>query len=656
MFQLTNDDEPNKNEEVSNTEYTSSMPNIENSPTPQRSFNTFDLKNMPVSTKKKKLSTKTKIILFLVTFAVLSIGITIGAIFYINTTNDNNVDGNVPKPEFSNPTENSNQPDDGLGIKLLTETYDENDLRIVEVKDNKGSRTPLNEWDTNTGKINISYIQIAGLRNGAIQSSINDEIKSLVYSLVTDEDLNNSNIDQVTISAYYTANFGNVLSVTITKNTVFIDNSANKNNTVHYQDYYLNYNLTNGNHLKFTDLFTNSSLRNALSQAVYDDVLNNYLYNDNSFDPNTGIIDASKIDLSMVEDETYILVNKIMDNLDKIKFYFSPSFISCEIDGEEIILSMQKIYKQIAIYNRFKTNTSIFDGSYSGNKSIFVLSTRYLHEDTAFACYENVGNNLRIEVCVDGTTENKVLQDYSNTIIQHVKEEIANVKKLSSSNTNKGYLYTAYFSVTAIPDNELTQLNIDNSLVQIYGQSHFYTMSFDYYNDTVLPAVADCWRADVPFAIRTFDDEMLGLSDEIRKNIEIKSNEIREENLLDINTGKTKEQLLGEYYLNEQITALKTIQSGSITFTSNSELNSIEKKIDSIKSTYKLSDEDIAEAVKLLAETRLKVKEALEKPAPEPEPTPEPTPEPEPTPDPDESELSNNTSNSILDNTVDNTT
>ena len=32
MFQLTNDDEPNKNEEVSNTEYTSSMPNIENSP------------------------------------------------------------------------------------------------------------------------------------------------------------------------------------------------------------------------------------------------------------------------------------------------------------------------------------------------------------------------------------------------------------------------------------------------------------------------------------------------------------------------------------------------------------------------------------------------------------------------------------------------
>ena len=44
-----------------------------------------------------------------------------------------------------------------------------------------------------------------------------DEIKNKVYSMYTNEELNNADIDSISIYTYVDANYGNVLSVSIRK-------------------------------------------------------------------------------------------------------------------------------------------------------------------------------------------------------------------------------------------------------------------------------------------------------------------------------------------------------------------------------------------------------------------------------------------------------
>ena len=533
----------------------------------------------------KKIKTSTKLIIFLVIFLIVSIGITIGAILHTNskTTSSNIQDEPV---EIL---------DDGFRIKSLTEQYDENDLKIIDISDKKGTRTPKYDWDTNTGKINIEYIQIDGLKNTSIENKINNEIKNLVYSLYDNSELDDSKIDYIGIYAYYAANFGNTLSLNISKSIYYKDDDAEFNST----NYTLNYNLTTGNKIKFIDLFTNSSLKNALIQSIYDDVVSNYTY----IDSPDGTIDMSKADLSTVEEETYILLNKLMNNLDNITFYYTPSYIY--IYDYELSITMSNIYSNIAIYNRFKTTESIFDGTYEGNKNMFVFSKRNSYEDIQYSKYEDIYDNFRVEVSIEMDNDlllNPIAKEKLTEIINKVENEISTIKKEAKDNAKKAFVYTAYFSLYSGNSFQLTNLGITNDILNTYGHSNVYRMTAEYYNTVFSLKIASFYNNPEPveyWPVFEFYEE--------DSNVTIET--ISESNEdIDLYTNKSPDQLLGEYYITEQKSFLieiqKSLNNGTYNRILENELTVIYNNIISIQKKYNLENSYIKEILDLIDEIR----------------------------------------------------
>lgn len=538
---------------------------------------------------KKKMKSSTKIIIFLIVFAVICVGVTIAAILLTNQSTSS-----------TSPSQSTQIANDGLGITSLTEQYDENNLKIIDVSDKKGNRTPAYLWDDNINKINIDYIKIDGLKNEEIENKINKEIMVLVYSLYSDSELNDSEIDYIQIHASCEANFGNTLSVYVGKSTFYTDEEAE----IVSENYYLNYDLTTGNKLKFTDLFTNSSLKSVLIQSIYDNVVSNYTY---FSEDDEWTIDMSKADLSTVEEETYIILNKLMNNLDNTKFYYTPSYIY--VDDYELSISMANIYSNIAIYNRFKTTESIFDGSYEGNKNMFVFSKRYSYVDTQYSKYEDIYDNLRVEALIEMDKDllyNSLAKEKLNEVINKIESEISTIKKEAKNNPKKAYVYTAYFSMYSGNSYELNLEGIANDMLYTWGDSKVYKMTAEYYTNVFALEMASFYNSPEPVeywpVFEYYKED---------KNVTIETiTEINEN--VDLYTGKTENELLGELHINGEKRYLQEILDtldNNGTFDDLDELTAIYNSIMSIQKEYDLNDSDLEDALNLLDKIKTRIKE-----------------------------------------------
>lgn len=538
---------------------------------------------------KKKMKSSTKIIIFLSLFTLICVGVTIGAILIANQKN-------TP----ASPSSPSQIVDDDLGVKSLTEQYNENDLKITNVKVSEGNRTPKYLWDTDINKINLDYIKISGLKNKEIENQINKEIMVLVYSLYSDAELHDPNIDYIQIIASCEANFGNTLSIYVGKSTFYVDEDAE----ITTDNYYLNYDLTTGNKINFTDLFTNSSLKNVLIQSIYDNVISNHTFFD---EDNEWVIDMSKADLSTVEEETYILLNKLMNNLDNINFYYTPSYIY--VDDYELSISMSNIYSNIAIYNRFKTIESIFDGTYEGNKNMFVFSKRYSYVDTQYSRYEDIYDNLRVEALVEMDKDllyNSLAKEKLSEVIDKVESEISAIKKEAKNNPKKAYVYTAYFSMYSGYSYELNIEGIPNDMLSTWGESKVYKMTKDYFDKVFVAEMASFYNTPEPaeyWPIFEYYKEDKNVTIEIVSELN---------DSIDLYTGKTENELLGELHINGEKKSLQEIQDtldkGQDYPDLENELVAIYNSIMSVKEQYELKDSDIKELIDWLEEIKNTVK------------------------------------------------
>lgn len=538
--------------------------------------------------KKKKLKSSTKIIIFLLIFTLCAIAFTIGAIYYTN---------NYPKEVDVTHTYTHTQiEDDGLAIQRLTEQYNENDLNIIDISEKKGTRTPKYLWDSDINKINIDYFKIDGLKNSTIENQINQEIKAFVHSLYSDKELENSQIDYIQIRAYVDANFANTLSVSISKSIFYID--ENSETTTAYD--YLNYNLVNGEKIKFSELFTNASLKNSLMQSIYDNIIDEYIYLNNL----DGLIDMSTVDLSTVEEETYILLNKLMKNIDTLEFNFSPAYIY--VKDYDLTIDMAKIYSSIAIYNRFKTTDSIFDGTHSGNKNMFVFSSRISNEDIQYSRYEDISDNFRVEVSIEMRNDllsNKSAKKHLNDTISKVKNEISQIQKQANNTPNKAFVYTAYISMYNWESSELSNLNIENDILSISGETLVYEMSKKYYSDTFISEIAAFHNKSEKieyWPVFTYYNED-------NNNIKItKNSEINQD--IDLYSNKEPDQLIGEYYINQHKTNLEellnslnnNIDCGDV----DSYLAYVRSALTDIQKEYNFTNNDIKDVLTLIEEIK----------------------------------------------------
>ena len=570
--------------QLNNTNEETNFENIENTNNP-------DNINSDIS-KKKKMKTSTKIIIFLIVFLIISISFTIWAIYYTNNHKE------IVQIQTSTPIQIEN---DGLGIKSLTQQYNENDLNIIDITDNKGHRTPKHDWDSNYSKVNIEYFKIDGLKNTNIENQINKEIKALVYSFYSDSELKDSKIDYIQIRAYEVANFANTLSVIVNKTIFYTDENSEITENYHY----LNYNLVNGEKIKFSELFTNASLKNALMQGIYDDIISEYINLDNS----EGLIDMSKADLSTVEEETYIILNKLMKNINNINFYYTPSDIY--IKDYNLSISMSNIYSSISIYNRFITSESIFDGTYEGNKNIFVFSSRSSSEDIQYSRYEDIYDNFRVEISIEMNNDllsNTVAKQHLNDTIKKVKDEISKIQKQAKNNTKKAFVYTAYYSMYNWESYELSDLNIENDVLSIWGESYVYTMSKDYYTNTFIAEIAAFHNGEE----RVEYWPVFTYYIEDNKNVEKKELSTTSKSI-DLFTNKEPDQIIGEYYINQHKANLEDLLNS---LTNNidcgdaeSQLTYIKDCIVDIQKEYNFTNNDIKDVLTLIE----KIENTIEK-------------------------------------------
>ena len=306
--------------------------------------------------KDKKKHTLRNTIIFYILFATICVSVTI--FFILKSYGSSNI-GDIKK--IADGTINNNElVPDGLGVKSLDETYQENTIKISKVYIAK----PTDE-DSGGGS---SYLQISGLKNKEVESKVNNKIKEMCLEKYEKIKGNKEN----SINMYCTANFANVISFRIE-----FDNGSS-----YYTDA-INFNLVSGDELAFKDMFTNNAaIQNILKNSSYESISQYYNgtyekdvynelyegYEDEEYDEEVEYDENNEVeDLGVengiedkVEEQNFKFMTDYKNN--KIeKFYFSSRCIYVIWNEYTIKIPMKDYYSQIAIYNRYKEHNNLYE-------------------------------------------------------------------------------------------------------------------------------------------------------------------------------------------------------------------------------------------------------------------------------------------------------
>ncbi len=216
------------------------------------------------------------------------------------------------------------------GIDLYG-TYDQNDLKILEITENYNG-------------VEIKLPEIDGLKNIDVQNKLNEDMRQRIYKTL-------EKYEKIDDFYFFTqANFANVISIEL---IVYDDDS--------YDRISFNYNLTDGSPLTLEDLFVkDADILSIVRQTFYNE-FTMYKYDEESH--------SSYPD----ENELYKTVKCYMEDPNR-EFSFSPSEIYFYQNGNTADADMIDFANDIAIYSKYMTKESIFTGEYSGHKNIFTCA------------------------------------------------------------------------------------------------------------------------------------------------------------------------------------------------------------------------------------------------------------------------------------------
>lgn len=350
----------------------------------------------------KNKSSYSGIIIFLIIFALVSLGVT----YYIASNNlKPTLNQNIPNNIISG-DEALNDVDD-FGIKSYLDYYFINNLDIIEKTFTSGELVKETYWEYYP--LVVDYIEITGLKNKVIEDKINKEIKEIAFKL-GDEELDEYQ-NQRRVRCYTHANICDILSVEL-------ENHNNKKVG-------LNYDLTTGNQIKFEEVFTDSSnIKEIVQQSLYDMQMPYEPYDEIAFE------------------WMYRFLNG------KYCFTIDIDYISMYLDDAWYInnIHLDKYYKNIAVFNRYRTSESIFE-----NEELKKV-------EYGFNEYENlyyVKDNVLIYLVDRGNNYSKIFEEYTfnnkkyptssdktqlsvdeirvNNIIEVVQNKILNVVEYSKN-------------------------------------------------------------------------------------------------------------------------------------------------------------------------------------------------------------------------------
>lgn len=391
-------------------------------------------------------------------------------------------------------------------------TYSQNDLKVTEVP------TKIDGLNKE-----VDVIQISGLKNKKIENQINNEILSTLKDFVAKDP---KGIDNY----YYTsleANFANVLSVKISHYADSEDGGFG-----HYIG--LNYNLTNGEKIKFADLFKkNEDLAPIVRQIIYKASL---LYNHEHLDAiegDPGFADDAYYDADKKawyatytwydektqthkeEKREYVLAIDETDiekytkkylNSENPEFFFSPSTLSILYNNEEFTIYMAEIADKVVIYDKYLTENSIFEKDDIGANSVITCSFETIFGKLKEAKYES--NNFFYDMSFwqryeDDYPNKDYAKQKDDEAINIMKERVNEYKELASKNPDKAYFLFLEAENTAGINRKIR--NTDNDAQTISFETEYNSLFILNLNekiivcdinerDKALEQILDCYR------------------------------------------------------------------------------------------------------------------------------------------------------------------
>jgi len=179
----------------------------------------------------------------------------------------------------------------------------------------------------------------------------------------------------------------------------------------------------------------------------------------------------------------------------KKEFYFTPKMILVSLGDSILSIDMEKCYKDIAIYNRFFKENSLYEDDTIGKKEIVTLAVYYDYG----IVYEIAGQKTNNLYC-DAKVINWDSPEMSGIVLE--EERAAILKKIETQ-----YIEKLNTDVQEIKNNvqESGESNVvvlvqsyqisNGDLINVSLQKEIYKMTQEYYKETFQDKMRDAYRS-----------------------------------------------------------------------------------------------------------------------------------------------------------------
>lgn len=421
--------------------------------------------------KVKMLPETKKMIIKRFIFIVLFLMITIGITVYFAITNMLKEEIIIEENEIK---EIEGETIDTSSEKTLdlNGTYDVNDLDISEYKENYKD-------------LELCYYQIDGLKDESIEVKINYGLKNSLEELI-DKALEENKINTENFNVYPInySNFANTISIYYRIISYeFVDEEY-----IELLDEVIchNYDLTTGNKIMLSDIFTkNTNIGNIFVNELYDDMIDQIAELDELSYTTYRVKDYNDI-----EDKMLDLTNRYNLRQD-INFVFNEQHVLM-IDCYGKIF-YEDYVDNVVIYDKFATDTTIFDGTYSKPKALQTLVRRY---DLDYQFIEK-GENYYIDISMDYgwgiESENEAVFETTKKIIE---DDIEKIKEEASQNKSKFLIINrAYLINNSVFDYNTMEYITYSDLMQVFVHACRFETTKSMFNSEVYDRIVNIFKS-----------------------------------------------------------------------------------------------------------------------------------------------------------------
>lgn len=371
--------------------------------------------------KKSNRKSLIKLRLFMISIVLLIIG---AFIIYLVVQIKNESGTSSINNEVENTTKKESSVKDQVGIN--------DDINTININGNYYTN-PIGiniKEEIKNDKNRIKYLEVDGLSNVNLVKTINeDSIKKSneMYDSLKDRVRDNQRIETIIVIV---GNYGNqvsyLLSMNIMQDNTLIDGVVEA----------ISFNLINGERVTIDDvIIPKKEIENIIKENIRDSIINVFSLKQQKYNKVYTVDD--------LENEIQNVISQYENNELQIAVSPNTMYITNGISEYYYEISLENIYKNVIIYNRYNTTKSLYDGTYIRKGPYFVFEEADILNESKKIVEEKDNYYINIYFVDD----KKELSKERIEIIEHfIDDEIENLKKDILNDKDNFYVITGYFN------------------------------------------------------------------------------------------------------------------------------------------------------------------------------------------------------------------